>query len=228
MGSHRISRRSFGTGFVLGVPAVMAGHTRAAAYQTPAATPATPAGGELGFAAQVTALEPEDLLSRLLSEPFDPAWVVIPTEFAPEAVPDEDMPEDEFSAAVLGAVQVISSDAVTDTNNRVLGGYLVFGSMEDATRTMEALPRLLVQGNEHEGDTFVLPLSIAGLSGVTGVSDDYAQSSLQVGYVIIISNDIFLADGARTNPEAAVIRSSYYLTGMLDHLNRVTREPASD
>lgn len=69
VGSRTLNRRSFGAAVAVGVPVAMSGY--AVRAQTPAASPATAAGEQLEFAAEVMAVPPNVLLDRLASTPLD-------------------------------------------------------------------------------------------------------------------------------------------------------------
>ena len=214
MGPNHMTRRTFGAGLALGIPAALAGSSTLA--QTPSASPA--AGDALGIQADVSAMAPDALLAALQAEPFRFLHGGAGATFEPQ--PWDDLQDEDFGADAVGGVIIVRSDGGGDSREQVLGGYAVYPDAERAGNGLATLQSSL------RGEDDVLPLAFAGLEGFSGISreDANADSYLRAGNVVVLATDIFLADGARTNRASVVFQSTVYAVSMVEHLARITRQ----
>lgn len=182
--------------------------------QTPDASPEDDRHPDL--LARLAATDPRTALDLLLEIPFDLPWLVPLASnppFQPEAY---DASEDEtFGTEMIGAVNLVHPD-----RDGAMGGFLVF---PDENLAAEAIERAL-SGATSE-DATVERLTLAGLDAAMGLFDERtANVVVQADYVVIVSTDQILADGAYTNSFAAQIRALQHALGLTWHLFRALRQ----
>lgn len=217
MNRNRLTRRTFAAGTALALP--FSQGTSAVVAPTPGATPASGSGTGLTFARNILALSPDELLNRLESEPFNAPWVSLPGQFS--AQPFESLDEIPFAEGALGAVLIVRGNGEGDSNEQTLGAYVVFPPSGETTANIATFVSQTQANSDYPEQT---PLTFAGLEGATLFNDDgEAESALVVGNVLLLSTDVILQDGARVHPEPAIIRSTYYMVALLDHLRVITR-----
>lgn len=159
---------------------------------------------------RLAATDPQTTLDLLLETPFDEPWLVplgsIPPLFQPETY---DTSEDEtFGTGMIGTVHLIRPEAETQ-----LGLFLIF---PDAALAAEAVEMALASEN-----ATAEPLTLAGLDAVMALyGERRANVMVQADYVVIVSTDEILSDGALTNSFAAQIRALQNALGLTWHLFR--------
>lgn len=158
---------------------------------------------------RLAATDPQTTLDLLLETPFDEPWLVplgsIPPLFQPETY---DTSEDEtFGTGMIGTVHLIRPEAETQ-----LGLFLIF---PDAALAAEAVKRALTELSEDA----VQRLTLAGLGAAMILFDERAANVLvRADYVVMVSSDDILADGALTNSFASQIRALQHALGLIWHL----------
>jgi hypothetical protein len=131
--THRIHRRTLAASLALGAP-LLALHERSGLAQTPMAATASDA---LGLIAQITALDPADLLEALLSTEIGHTQFELFTELEVTAWTVEQV--EEFGGEALGAVVIHKADAETSEPEAVIGDLIVFEPDESAASFMRQL-----------------------------------------------------------------------------------------
>lgn len=211
---HRISRRTFGTGLALGIPAALtAGHAIA---QTPVTTPDT---GSASFNTSLIPVSPHEIFAALLATPFDIGSALLGVPFAPQRWTD--IARSPYISSV-GGVLIQRADGAGDADDRVLGGYGVYLQPEGAHAA-----RHLGELAHAETAIETWPFVLGGLQGITIVHRLEAPEVLTlipVNNVLVMARDIHLngEDGESDRGRTVVFRSARYATVLLDHLERIT------
>lgn len=158
--------------------------------------------------------DPETTLDLLLETPFEEPWLV-PLASSPPFQPEPyDTSEDEtFGTEMIGAVQL--SHPERDVG---MGLFLVFPHEAVAT---EVVDQVLAERPED----LVQRLTLAGLDAAMGLFGERTANVLvQADYIVMVSSDEILADGALTNSFAAQIRALQHALGLIWHLYGTLRQ----
>lgn len=157
---------------------------------------------------RLAATDPQTTLDLLLETPFREASLV-PLASNPPFEPEPyDTSEDEtFGTDMIGAVRL--SHPERDVG---VGLFFVFPDAALATETFEQVvadrPEDLVQS-----------LTLAGLDAAMGLFGERTANVLvRADYVVMVSSDDILADGALTNSFASQIQALQHALGLIWHL----------
>lgn len=211
MHGNQMTRRSFALGSALAASAAVWSETTDA--QTPDAKPAGGSESPLAFEGNVLAIPPEEMVTLLEREPFRAPWVELRAEFEPEILGTDEPPYDNAA----GNIAIVRAGFGPDDQGRTLGIYVVMPGQDDAQSVFETV----IEPPE-DAEWTVVPMAIGGLEGAQRVSVS-GEAILVVGNVLIIATDAFFTPAANTSAEAAIVRSAYNMTAMLDHLRSLTR-----
>ncbi|HEV2074359.1 MAG TPA: hypothetical protein VGR29_12035 [Thermomicrobiales bacterium] len=209
----RISRRTFGTGLALSVPAVVAAHNATA--QTPVATPEVASAP--GTDTFVVPVRPHDILAALLATPFDIGSTLLGMPFEPRRWTD--IGQSPYISSV-GGVLIQRSDGAGDAGDQILGGYGVYLQPEGAQAA-----RQLGELAHAEAAIETWPLVLGGLQGITivhGIGSPEVLTLVPVDNVLVIARDIDLGEGESDRGRTVIFRSVRHATVLLDHLERIT------
>lgn len=213
--SPRISRRTFGAGLALSIPAMLTAHHTAA--QTPVATPE--AGSATGSNTSLIPVRPHDVLAALLATPFEIGSTLLGVPFEPRRWTD--IGKSPYISSV-GGVLIQRADSTGDAGDHVLGGYGVYLQPAGAQAA-----RHLGELTHAETAIEIWPFALGGLQGITIVHRLEAPEVLTlipVNNVLVMARDIHLGggDGENDRGRTVVFRSARYATVLLDHLERIT------
>lgn len=174
--------------------------------QTPEASPEDEPHPDL--IDRLAATDPETTLDLLLATPFQASWLV-PLASNPPFQPEPyDTSDDEtFGAEMIGAVKLGHPERDVG-----IGLFVVFPDEALATETFE---RAVTDRPEE----LVQRLTLAGLDATMGLFGERTANVLvQADYIVMVSSDEILADGALTNSFAAQIRALQHALGLIWHL----------
>lgn len=157
---------------------------------------------------RLAATDPQTTLDLLLETPFREASLV-PLASNPPFEPEPyDTSEDEtFGTDMIGAVRLGHPERDVG-----VGLFFVFPDAALATETFEQVvadrPEDLVQS-----------LTLAGLDAAMGLFGERTANVLvRADYVVMVSSDDILADGALTNSFASQIQALQHALGLIWHL----------
>lgn len=158
---------------------------------------------------KLAATDPETTLDLLLKTPFDGSGVVPLASYPPFDPKALDPSENEaFGTEMIGMVDIAHPERDVS-----VGGFVVF---PDETLAAVAIERAL--GDESET---VQRLILAGLDAAMGLfGERTANVIVQADYVVLVSTDHILADGAYTNSFAAQLTALQHALGLIWHLYR--------
>ena len=213
MSSTRISRRTFGLGLALSIPAMLATHHATA--QTPAATPE--AGSASGPGTFLVPVRPHDILAALLATPFDTGSTLVGVPFEPRRWTE--IGRSPYISSV-GGVLIQRSDGTGDASDQVLGGYGVYLQPEGAQAA-----RQLGELAHAEAAIETWPLDLGGLQGITIVhhlESPEVLTLVPMDNILVMARDIDIGPGESDRGHTAVFRSVRHATVLLDHLARIT------
>jgi hypothetical protein len=213
MSSPRISRRTFGAGLALSIPALLAAHHATA--QTLVTTPE--AGSAPGPDTFVVPVRPHDILTALLATPFDIGSTLLGVPFEPRRWTD--IGQSPYISSV-GGVVIQRSDGTGDAGDQILGGYGVYLQPEGAQAA-----RHLGELAHAEAAIETWPFALGGLQGITivhGLQSPEVLTLVPVDNVLVIARDIHLGEGESDRGRTVIFRSVRHATVLLDHLERIT------
>ena len=213
MSSPRISRRTFGAGIALSIPAVLAAHHATA--QTPVATPE--AGSAPGTDTFVVPVRPHDILAALLATPFDIGSTLWSVPFEPMRW--NEIGQSPYISSV-GGVLIQRSNGKGNAGDQILGGYGVYLQPEGAQAA-----RQLGELAHAEAAIETWPLDVGGLQGITIVhhlESPEVLTLVPMDNVLVMARDIDFGSGESDRGRTAVFRSVRHATVLLDHLARIT------
>ncbi|CAA9579541.1 MAG: hypothetical protein AVDCRST_MAG87-3195 [uncultured Thermomicrobiales bacterium] len=162
---------------------------------------------------RLAATDPQTTLDLLLESPFDEPWLV-PLASNPPFEPEPyDTSEDQtFGTDMIGAVRLGHPERDVG-----VGLFLVF---PDAARATETFQQVVTDRPEER----VQSLTLAGLDAAMGLFGERTANVLvRADYVVMVSSDDILADGALTNNFSAQIRALQHALGLTWHLFRTLR-----